>query len=296
MTNTLHEGDNLTIMQSFADCCVDLIYIDPPFNTRKERKGDAGAFDDKYDKDNVAAKQTVPDNVQHLLAFVKSVKPLIYHYLLFMYPRLVQTHRILKETGSIYLHCDPTASHYLKLLMDVVFGKDNFRNEIVWHYQAGTKGEKNFGKKHDIILFFTNGDSYFFEKQSKPIRNTKRYNKKDEEGRLYDINGQGKKYYLDDGATCDDVWTWVQEKEYQQLNSQSKERTGYPTQKPLALLERIIKASSNEGDVVLDAFCGSGTAIIASMRLHRRWIGIDASPDAIKTAQARIIENGLYLS
>ena len=189
-------------------------------------------------------------------------------------------HRVLKPTGSIYLHCDPTASHYIKTCMDAIFGKKNFRNEIVWHYQAGTGPRTAFKRKHDIIYFYTKSSQSCFNRQSKPVVNPARYNRIDEEGRAYDVNGQGRRYYLDEGQTCDDVWTYIQESEFQQLNSQSNERTGSPDQKPLALYERIIKASSDEDELVLDPFCGCATTIVAAKELDRRWIGIDRRVDA----------------
>lgn len=164
--------------------------------------------------------------------------------------------------------------------MDAIFGKQNFHNEIVWHYQAGTGPRTAFKRKHDIIYFYTKSSKSCFNRQSKPVVNPARYNKIDEQGRAYDLNGQGNRYYLDEGQTCDDVWTYIQEKQFQQLNSQAEEKTGSPDQKPLALYERIIKASSNEGDMVLDPFCGCATTIIAAKNLKRRWVGIDRRADA----------------
>ena len=216
-------------------------------------------------------------------------------YLIYMCPRFMEMKRLLRDTGSIYLHCDPTASHYLKLIMDSIFGCKNFRNEIVWHYQAGTKGKTRFGCKHDVILYYAASEKATHNRVAKPVANPKRYKHVDEDGRFYDVNGQGKRYYLDDGATCDDVWTWVQEKQFQQLNSQSSERTGYPTQKPLALIERIIAASSNPGDMILDPFCGCATACIAAQKLDRQWIGIDISPKAAELVEHRMEkELGLF--
>ena len=180
-------------------------------------------------------------------------------------------------------------------MMDEIFGKKNFRNEIVWHYQAGTKGRKRFGRKHDVILFYSFGKGAF-NRISKPVVNSKRYNKVDDDGRFYDVNGQGKRYYLDEGQSCDDVWTWVQEKQFQQINSRAKERVGYPTQKPLSLLERIIKASSNEGDMVFDPFCGCATTCVAAEKLDRQWVGIDISEKAAELVKERINnELGLLL-
>ena len=289
-TNTLHQGDNLTIMQSFADCCVDLIYIDPPYNTRQKWEGDAGAFDDKYDKDNVDEDVNVPSHIKQLLGFVKVAKPIIYHYLLFMYPRIIQMHRLLKDTGSIYLHCDHRVNHYLKLLLDDVFGEDNFRNEIAWCYTGPISTNKNYPKKHDVILFYV--------KDSKTIINCDAiripYNPNLCLGFTHDYDKKRTrletatllKEKLKNGKAVEDYWLDIPAGGH----ISKKEHAGYPTQKPLLLLERIIKASSNEGDIVLDAFCGSGTAMVASMMLERRWIGIDKSEDAIKTSQARINE------
>ena len=280
--------------------CVDLIYLDPPFNSNRNYEAPIGskaagaAFKDAWTLDDIdvcehgeLADRNPAAYAVIEAAFRASGKGMM-AYLIFMAVRLLEMQRIIKPTGSIYLHCDQTASHYLKLLMDAVFGKDKFRNEIVWHYQAGTKGSRGFGRKHDTILFYSKNKKNTFNRQSKPVANAKRYRHVDENGDLYDVNGQGKRYYLKDGATCDDVWTWTQEKEYQQINSQSKERTGYPTQKPLALLERIIKASSNDGDLVLDPFCGCATTLVAAWRLQRRWVGIDLSPKAIDLVNDRI--------
>ena len=315
-----YNENNLWVLRGMGRETVDLIYLDPPFNTETEQNSTikpkkaqeikafiekanrwhrekpflpheiewkeeylAPAFKDRWDDDldkgnsdwylqelKARDKEDICDFLYYVAVHVEIS---YYNYLAFMAVRLVEMHRILKPTGSIYLHCDQKVGHYLKLLMDLIFDKKNFRNEIIWHYQAGTKGRNRFGRKHDVILFYSNKGK--FNRVTKPVVNPKRYNKIDESGRLYDVNGQGKRYYLDEGASCDDVWTWVQEKEFQQLNSQSKERAGYPTQKPLALLERIIKASTNEGDVVLDPFCGCATTCVAAEKLGRKWIGID---------------------
>jgi len=209
--------------------------------------------------------------------------------------RLIECRRVLKNTGSIYLHCDSTMSHYLKLAMDCIFEEKNFRNEIIWHYQSGTGPRKAFKRKHDTLLFYSRSHDTKFNRQSKPVVNPKRYKYVDEDGRYYDVNGQGNRYYLDEGQTCDDVWTYIQEKQFQQINSQSKERTGYPTQKPLRLLQRIIKASSNKGDVVLDPFCGCATTCVTAEKLERRWIGIDVSVQAYKQVERRITKEVSYM-
>ncbi len=180
--------------------------------------------------------------------------------------------------------------------MDAIFGYGNFLNEIVWHYQAGTKPRTAFGRKHDTVFSYKLRLNTF-NRQPKPVNDPKRYKHVDKVGRRYDVNGQGNRYYLDQGQTCDDVWTYIQEKQFQQLNSQAKERLGYPTQKPLALLDRIIKASSSKGDLVLDPFCGCGTTIESAARLGRQWAGIDISSFAIGMIQdKRLRRLGIILS
>ena len=309
---TLFLGDNLPVMRKMNSGLIDLIYLDPPFNSNRKYKqpiGDGGmreVFQDVWRETDLDQAECAALAERHpsLYGVIQAARAAhggsMLSYLLMMAPRLLECRRLLKETGSIYLHCDPTASHYLKLVMDAVFGKDNFRNEIVWHYQAGTKGRKRFGRKHDYILCYgkskqdakTQNNPQLkttFNPQRKPALNPKIYNRTEEEtGRKYLVNGQGNKYYLDEGQTCDDVWTFIQEKEMNSLSSGSKERTGYPTQKPQALLERIIQASSNAGDVVLDPFCGCATTLVAAEKLGRHWIGIDVSPQSAKEIKKRI--------
>jgi site-specific DNA-methyltransferase (adenine-specific) len=190
--------------------------------------------------------------------------------------RLMPMRRVLADTGSIYLHCDPTASHYLKLVMDAIFGQNNFRNEIVWSYRTGGVSKKYWPRKHDIIFFYRNSAQY----KHNPIQERVYYDKnffssqKDSEGRFYaDVYVR-------------DVW-----EDIKPLINVSKERHGYPTQKPLKLLERIITASSNEDDLVLDPFCGCGTAVHAAEMLGRRWIGIDISAFAVGLMRGRILRN-----
>ena len=194
--------------------------------------------------------------------------------------RLFEMHRILKPTGSIYLHCDPTASHYLKIVMDSLFGKENFRNEIVWHYYNGSSNSKrNYARKHDILLFYSTGMENIFDdiaarepyvENSNWVKNPKSY------GGEYQANPHGKRMH--------DVWR------IPSINNMAKERTGYPTQKPIALIDRIIKTSSNEGDMILDPFCGCATACVAAEQLDRRWIGIDISPSAEDITKLRLQE------
>ena len=198
-------------------------------------------------------------------------------------------HRILKPTGSIYLHCDPTASHYIKTIMDAIFGINNFRNDIIWSYQGTGQSKKAFKRKHDNILFYAKSDNSYFDNvgSSEPISDfsKSKYTKKDEKGNYKEIrhkDGSVHKQYLRENQRMRDVW------EMPVLNAMAKERTGYPTQKPLALYERIIKASSNPGDIVLDPFAGSGTTLVAAEHLNRRWVGIDLYEKAHEVLKHRL--------
>lgn len=217
----------------------------------------------------------------------------IHGYLSYMAPRLRAMHRVLKPTGSIYLHCDHHANAHLRLLLDEIFGAKNFRNEIIWHYDIGGKPKQDFRRKHDTILRYSKGDTVIWNEVRLPPLNPDRYNKTDEKGRRY-YEGYGGKWkkYLDDGTPADDVWSFVRESKFRTLNSQAKERIGYPTQKPETLLERIIKVSSNEGDIVLDPFMGGGTTLAVAHKLGRRWIGIDVSPRACDTTRGRLKKMG----
>ncbi len=200
-------------------------------------------------------------------------------YLVMMTARLVELHRVLKPTGSLYLHCDPTASHYLKILLDAVFGSKNFRNEIVWHYTGGGRSKTYFSKKHDVIFWYSNGSSWTFNVDAirVPYKETSGYAKSGI------VSKAGKQYRPNPlGTPVDDVW------DIPIINPLSKERLGYPTQKPLVLLERIIVASSNEGDIVLDPFCGCGTTVDAAHKLNRCWIGIDITYLAIDLIRKRL--------
>jgi len=239
-------------------------------------------------------------------------------YLAMMAPRLLEMKRVLKDTGSIYLHCDPTASHYLKLLMDAVFGAENFRNEIIWRrgrvfFHTRTS---QFPRNHDTILFYTKSEKNFFEPQLKPYKPStlKMYHYDDHDGkgryRLQEVRTYSKetlmkklaegeaiekngkvyiKQYLSQktGNVIDTIWEDIESASY------LPEKIGYPTQKPEALLERIIKASSKEGDVVLDPFCGCGTTVAVAQRLNRKWIGIDITYLAIDIIEKRLQKSGL---
>ena len=361
--NTLYFGDNLDILRRYVDdASVDLVYLDPPFNSAqdynvlfKTQSGDRSpaqikAFEDTWRWDAAAARafeevvtgegqQTVNVPVsQTMQAFRKMMgENDMLAYLSMMAPRLVELHRVLKPTGSLYLHCDPTASHYLKLLLDAVFEPQHFRSEVIWKRTNVHSDSKDWSAVHDTILYYAKRDGFAWNPQYQPYSeeyvqskyrhkdpdgrrfqldnmtspssrpnmmyewkghasppNGWRYSKEtmaqlDEEGRVWYPDSKEKrlrlKRYLDEmpGVLASDVW-----EDIRPLNSQAAERLGYPTQKPVALLERIIEASSDEGDVVLDPFCGCGTTIDAAQKLGRRWIGIDVTHLAVSLIKHRL--------
>ena len=337
-TNVLYYGDNLDILRHhLPDESIDLIYLDPPFNSNRsynvlfrESSGAASdaqleAFEDTWhwgDAARDAYDQVITGPNQHVARMLKAmVDGLGYNdvtaYLTMMAIRLVELHSVLKETGSIYLHCDPTTGHYLKVVMDAVFGPVNFRNEIAWRrspFVGSSKAiAKRFPHNHDLLLVYGRTGDTTFHMPIVPYTDEykKRFNRQDERGwyqsvalrtysqetfeRLRSENrlispqrpgaGWRFKFYLDEkkGSFIDDFWGDVN-----QINPVAKERLGYPTQKPLALLERIISASSNPGDIVLDPFCGCGTAVHAAHKLGRRWIGIDVTYLAIGLIRRRM--------
>lgn len=315
-TNVLYFGDNLEILRNkdyFPDECVDLIYLDPPFNSKKDYnilfKENGGVESEAQIKaftDTWHWTQSAQDTYHEIVTKgpIKVGKIIgalhdaignndVMAYLVMMTIRLIELHRVLKDTGSLYLHCDPTASHYLKLVLDQIFGPANFRNEVVWSFTVGGKSKRWFARKHNTIFYYTKSQNYHFNGEAVGIARktgTHSFGGKigvDEEGRRYQDkrtrDGKVYRYYLDEGKIPEDVWTDIES-----IQSQSKERLSYPTQKPLALLERIIKASSNEGDIILDPFCGCGTAVVAAQKLKRRWIGIDITHLAINLMRNRL--------
>ena len=314
--NQLYYGDCLTVIEKDIDLeSVDLIYLDPPFNSNRSYnaiyKDETGrplpdqieAFCDLWtlDEERERAIRNLPSlmidkGVDHSVVkfweswmdALRNTNPRMLAYLSYMVERLVWMKGILKPTGSIYLHCDPTASHYIKVMMDGVFGHENFRNEIIWCYERGGRSKSQFGRKHDTLLFYSKTQKYVFYADAVRINRRKTHMKieTDSEGREWQVKKDAKsgkiyRYPADMGVLCPDWWTGIQ-----QLNRSEKERLGYPTQKPLALLERIIRASSNEGDVVLDPFCGCATTLEAAEKLNRNWIGIDIAIHAIKRVAA----------
>lgn len=284
---TLFIADNLPILRGIDSETIDLIYLDPPFNTNKEYKAPIGSpaegasFKDIWTDKDVENDWhgEIAETHQHLYEIIQASQA-VYDksmriYLTAMAVRLFEMHRILKPTGSIYLHCDPTASHYLKLLMDSLFGKENFRNEIVWYYKNASRGKRIFAKSHDLIFWYSCSDNFIFNRDKILMP----YESGMTQWRYEQRGKEAPK-----GKTPDDVLTMPA------LNTMAKERTGYPTQKPLALLERIIETSTNENDVVLDPFCGCATACVAAEQLQRQWIGIDISPDAEDITKLRLQE------
>ena len=306
-TNTLYAGDCLDRMKEWADDCVDLIYLDPPFNSKanynilfgkgkdKKKKDDLAqmtAFEDtwQWDADAEERVDNISKAIDHPAHYsIKAFDTLfqggngMFAYLSYMAERLAEMQRILKSTGSIYLHCDQTASHYLKILMDEIFGIHNFRNEIIWCYTGPSASKKNFPAKHDSIFRYTKSNDWIFNIDAVRVPYKKlTYQHKDEQD-----TGIGGKLtpevlaeYKARGKSPEDWWPDISP-----VGRIKNERLGYPTQKPIALLERIIKASSNEGDVVLDPFCGCGTTIHAAHNLNRDWVGIDISYYAIEVVR-----------
>ncbi len=353
-TNQLYFGDNLSVLRDhIPEESVDLIYLDPPFNSNatynvlfQERSGEASAaqitaFDDTWHWDigsEAAYRDVVTQGPERLASLLQAMRSFLGQndmmaYLTMMAQRLAELHRVLKPTGSIYLHCDPTASHYIKLLLDAVFGHENYRNEIVWKRTSAHSDARRYGSVHDVLMFYSQTSEYLWnqiyqEYDPQYVEQYYRYTdadgrrfmsgdlgasglqgggytydwkgvtrvwrvpestmaRLDAEGRVfYTRNGIPRiKRYLDEakGLAVQDNWTDIEA-----LRSWHQERLGYPTQKPEALLERIINASSNEGDVVLDPFCGCGTAVAVAERLKRRWIGIDVTHLAISLMKHRL--------
>lgn len=349
--NTLYYGDNLDVLRKyFPDECVDLIYLDPPFNSKadynilfKEQSGEQSvaqiqAFSDFWHWDKSAEDTymeiqedpNLTDMIQFLHAHLGRNDMLA--YLVMMTIRLRELHRVLKSMGSLYLHCDPTASHYLKIVLDKIFGYKNFRNEIVWQRFTFHADAHRFGRVHDILLFYSKTDNYQWNTQFVGYKESyikSHFTNEDEKGKftLSDLNppaGRGPIYeyhgftrpwrftkarmlklekkgliylpkgkvprlkrYLDDlrGQAVNSIWADIP-----MINSMSKERMGFQTQKPMKLLERLIAASSKQDDLVLDPFCGCGTTIMASHKLKRKWVGIDITHLAISLIKSRLKE------
>jgi len=275
--NTFYHGDCLFVMRHDIDPdSVDLIYLDPPFFTGKVQKGtmkwQPGAMEISYEDSKRfwsekadAMREKAPAWLRHIAL----KRPDFASYLWYMMERLQACHRVLKKTGSIYLHCDYRASHYLKMVMDEVFGEKHFRNEIIWHYAWGVRTAKCWNRKHDSIFMYSKGRDIVFNAdevlEERQFSEATRKRLKYKGALIRDWNKRGDSEL----ALPTDVWY------IPTIDGMAKERAGYPTQKPEALLERVIKASSNEDDLVLDPFCGCGTTVIVASKLNRQWIGID---------------------
>ncbi len=310
---TLYFGDNLEILREKfpgSEGYFDLIYLDPPFNSNrnynvifKEGRIDANAqthaFEDSWHWGEDAQKTfeyLVTKTNEDISNLMQALVKIIGHndvmaYLTMMTIRMIELHRVLKPTGSIYLHCDPTASHYLKIVLDVIFGKNNFRNEIIWSYKKWAVSQNFFSRNHDVILFYSkDSNKILFNTllQARAESTLKRFGNKKIISGFDPKSGKRIPSQLEDressGVKMGDVW------EIPIIAPSSKERMGYPTQKPEALLERIIKASSKEGDWVLDPFCGCGTTVSVAERLKRNWVGIDVSTLSIKVIAKRLSE------
>ena len=292
---TIFCKDNLDVLGGFNSNSMDLIYLDPPFNKNKMftapigSSAEGASFKDYFREEDVKDEwiETIKEDHVELHNFLNGVKSVSdskhylynYCYLCYMAIRLIEMRRVLKDTGSIYFHCDPTMSHYIKIMMDTIFGEKNFRNEIVWHYYNGSnRSHTNFGRKHDVALFYSKSEKaiYNWDVMREAYVENSTYAKGTTYGDKGFIKGNVK------GKLMHDVW------QIPSINNMAKERTGYPTQKPLKLMERIIKASSNEGDVILDPFCGCATTCIASEKLNRKWIGIDVSIKAYELVKERL--------
>lgn len=355
---SLYFGDNLYILRDEIKTeSVDLVYLDPPFNSKRDynllfktpkgHNSDAqiSAFDDSWHWGEQAEREfaeilrqrntDVAEMIQSLRRFLKESDMMA--YLVMMANRLLELHRVLKSSGSLYLHCDPTASHYLKIVLDAVFGVENYRNEIIWQRTNVHSDSKTWSAVNDSILFYTKSEVFIWNPVYLPHSDdylNSKYRYKDSNGRVYRLDNMtspnprpnmmyewkghaspanGWRYsketmakldaderiwypdsklkrpqlkrYLDEtpGRLLSTIWTDIFP-----INSQAQERLGYPTQKPLALLERIIESSSNEGDIVLDPFCGCGTAVHAAETLKRKWIGIDITHLAISLIEKRM--------
>ena len=298
---TLFLKDNLDVLRGLDSNSVDLIATDPPFNKGvpafkgTTKAGENVEFKDVWNWDDdvhddwieqIRKKQPKLFNVIHYAN--EAAGDDMGAFLCFMSVRVLEMERILKDTGSIYLHCDHTASHYLKAMMDAIFGRQNFRNEIVWGYKASNSPIKlGFPRKHDIILFYSKSGDATFNPQYTPYDTEyveKTYTHVDTDGRKYRkhskrADGTERRLYLDEGKGTPVLSWWTDIKGFGTA-TQSKERTGYPTQKPLALYKRIIEASLNPGDIVLDPFAGCATTCVAAEQLERQWIGVDIREEA----------------
>ena len=297
---TIWTGDNLDVMRGMNSESVDLIYLDPPFNSKADyaapigSKAAGAAFKDTWSLDDVnlawhgEIKHEHPGLYDLLSATRRIHGDSMMSYLIYMAIRVMEMRRVLKSTGSIYLHCDQTASHYLKLMLDAIFGRINFRNEIVWCYTGpGSPRMRQFNRKHDTIFWYSFGEHWCFNRDAVRISHHNKTQANFRDG----LRGSGfieGKYSLAEGKVPESWWAQEKGNGLAIAARQKSQYVGYPTQKPLALLRRIIEASSNPGDTVLDPFCGCATACIAAEELQREWVGIDISSMAASLVKDRM--------
>jgi len=308
LENALYYGDNLRILREYIpDNSIDLIYLDPPFNSKadynilfkeptgKPSEAQITAFEDTWhwtEETEAAFREIVDTASANVVEMMGSFRQFVgvndvMAYLTMMCIRLIELRRVLKHLGSIYLHCDPTASHYLKILMDEIFDKKNFKNEIIWHYRKWPSGNRQFQRNHDVILFYAKTDSSErvfnqIDLMERTESTRRRFGKKKIVSGYDETGKRVPSQTLDEesaGVPRDDTWDIGRVPPIKQL---------FPTQKPEPLLSRIIRASTNEGDVVLDSFCGCGTTIVEAHRLNRKWVGIDITHLAINLIKWRI--------
>ena len=298
---TIFTGDNLPIMRGMGDESVDLIYLDPPFNSNKNYEAPIGSaaagasFKDTWtlnDTDD-AWWGEIADKHPALYKVIDAIGEIqgnsAKSYSIYMAVRLLEMHRILKATGSIYLHCDATMGHGLKMLMDSVLGAINFKNEIIWHYPDKLQGNiRRLPKNHDVIYFYTKSKDYTWNKVMLALDKSRKINRREwnkNTKKLDTVHDPDGKVVYDvyHEKRADSVWTIAQSEV-----TRGWQKTGYPTQKPISLLNRIIKASSNKDDVVLDPFCGCATTLVAADLLSRQWVGIDISPMAFNLVNKRL--------
>ena len=266
--NSIYCGDNLEILSQFPDKSVDLIYADPPFFSNRHY-------------------EIIWDDGAEIRAFEDRWKGGIAHYVRWMKLRLVQCHRVLKDTGSMYLHCDWHANAHLRILMDEIFGGENFQNEIIWCYSGPTNVKNYYPRKHDNIYFYSKTNNHIFNTPRIPYRGKLRVGGKTSwSGSEKDVTE-----YLARGKACEDWWI-----EFPALQRNEKERLGYPTQKPEALLRRIIEASSNKGDIILGPFLGSGTTAYCAKKLNRKCIGIEIEEKYCEIAANRCSQEVMELN
>lgn len=350
---TIFTRDNLEIMRGINSASVDLIYLDPPFNKKKVftapigTKAEGASFNDIFKRADIKEEWLflIEHKYKDIFEFINGIKSISksdynWCYITYMAIRLLQCHRILKDTGSLYLHCDPTMSHYLKLLLDCIFGEQNFRNEIIWERLKGAGKTsqhkvKSYGRSHEIIFIYTKTTKVALDLETVAIPyndKSKRFNRSDEQGIYYrrspfrppglgarpllcfkykgiepphQSGWIGNKAFITKLDKAGDL-DWVDNKVYRKQRPRKgivpnsvwtdisqvagNEDTGYPTQKPLALLERIIKASTKKGDIVFDPFCGCATTCVAAEILERQWVGVDISPKAYQLVNDRLTD------